>query len=188
MVAMERHPDRDGNGAEPDNIIALSRYRAQLGRGRKLRRADALLSGPDPERAIRALPGDELYYLIHETGLRDAGDILVHARPEQVQIALDFALWDRDQIVPERLAEWLEAMAEAPYERIGAWLAGLDVELVALLIRKTSRIYDLTQEEPPEEPEGTFFPTPDGFFLIDVRGMPSGTEGGGGDAGAPARV
>ena len=51
MVAMERHPT---GGDPPDNIIALSRYRAQLGRGRKLRRADALLSGPDPERAIRA--------------------------------------------------------------------------------------------------------------------------------------
>jgi len=183
---MERRSGDDGE--QPDNVIALSRYRAQLSRGRKLRRAEALLSAPDPERAIRALPGDELYYLIHETGLRDAGDILVHARPEQVQVALDFALWDRDQIVPERLAEWLEAMAEAPYERIGAWLAGLDVELVALLIRKTSRIYDLTQEEPPEEPEGTFFPTPDGFFLIDVRGMAPGAEGGAGDAGTPARV
>src|SRR5215510_13553144 len=151
------------DGDRPDNVIALSRYRAQLSRGRKMRRADVLLSGPDPERAIRALPGDELYYLIHEMGLKEAGDILVHARPEQVQIALDFALWDRDQIVPERLAEWLEAMADAPYERIGAWLAGLDVELVALLIRKTSRIYDLSQEEPPVEPEGIAFPTPDGF-------------------------
>src|SRR5262249_29034754 len=165
---MERHSDADD---QPDNVIALSRYRAQLGRGRKLRRAEALLSGADPERAIRSLPGDELYYLIHETGLRDAGDILVHARPEQVQVALDFALWDRDQIVPEHLAEWLEAMADAPYERIGAWLAGLDVELVALLIRKTSRIYDLSQEEPPVEPEGIAFPTPDGFFLLDVHGF-----------------
>src|SRR5690349_23995563 len=84
-----------------DNVIALSRYRAELGRGRRQRRADTLLSGPDPERAIRALPGDEFYYVIHELGLRDAGDILVYARPEQVQVALDFSLWERDQIVPE---------------------------------------------------------------------------------------
>ncbi|HSZ83315.1 MAG TPA: DUF6178 family protein, partial [Polyangia bacterium] len=95
--------------AAPDNVVALSRYRAQLGRGRKLRRADALLEGPDPERAIRALPGDEFYYVVHELGLRDAGDILQLARPEQVQVALDFALWERDQIVPERAGEWIEA-------------------------------------------------------------------------------
>jgi Family of unknown function (DUF6178) len=156
----------------PDNVIALSRYRAQLGRGRKLRRAEALLAGPDPERAIRALPGDEFYYVINELGLRDASDILFLARAEQVQAALDFALWERDQILPERLGEWLEAIAEAPYETIGAWVKGLDIELVALLLRKTGRIYDLTQEEAPDEPEGTFYPTPDTFFLLDVTGTP----------------
>ncbi|HVU51907.1 MAG TPA: DUF6178 family protein, partial [Polyangia bacterium] len=157
---------------EPDNVVALSRYRAQLGRGRKLRRGDALLAGPDPERAVRALPGDELYYVIHELGLRDAGDILALARPEQVQAVLDFALWERDQIVPERAGEWLEAIAEAPYETVGAWVAGLDVELFALLLRKTSRIYDLSQEEAPEEPAGTLYPTPDGLFVLDVTGVP----------------
>jgi Family of unknown function (DUF6178) len=168
---------------EPDNVVALSRYRAQLGRGRKLRRADALLEGPEPERAVRALPGDEFYYVVHETGLRDASDILLLARPEQVRTALDFALWERDQIVPARAAEWLEALAEAPYETIGEWVAGLDVELFALLLRKSARIYDLTQEEPPEEPEGRFYPTPDSFFVLDVIGF--GTDEVAGVPGAP---
>jgi hypothetical protein len=166
-----RDPSPPKAGPEPDNVVALSRYRAQLGRGRKLRRADALLAGPDPERAVRALPGDELYYVIHEVGLRDAGDILALARPEQVQAVLDFALWERDQIVPERAGEWLEAIAEAPYETIGAWVAGLDVELFALLLRQTSRIYDLSQEEAPDEPAGTLYPTPDNLFVLDVVGV-----------------
>jgi hypothetical protein len=164
-------PHEPHSAPEPDNVVALSRYRAQLGRGRKLRRADALLAGPEPERAVRALPGDELYYVIHELGLRDAGDILALARPEQVQAVLDFALWERDQIVPERAGEWLEAIAEAPYETVGAWVAGLDVELFALLLRKTSRIYDLSQEEAPDEPAGTLYPTPDGLFVLDVTGV-----------------
>jgi hypothetical protein len=167
-----REPPETPADDEPNNVVALSRYRAQLGRGRKLRRADALLAGPDPERAVRALPGDELYYVIHELGLRDAGDILALARPEQVQAVLDFALWERDQIVPERAGEWLEAIAEAPYETIGAWVAGLDVELFALLLRQTTRIYDLSQEEAPDEPAGTLYPTPDGLFVLDVTGVP----------------
>jgi hypothetical protein len=173
-----------GAKAEPDNVIALSRYRARLGRGKRLRRADALLAGPDPERAIRALPGDEFYYVVHEVGLRDAGDILACAKPEQVQAALDFALWERDQVAPERLAEWVSALAEAPPDRIAAWLAGLDVELVALLLRKTSRIYDLTLEEAPDEPEGMAYATPDGFFVLDVRG----DDDEGGEARAMVRL
>jgi hypothetical protein len=167
---------------QPNNVVALSRYRAQLGRGRKLRRADALLEGPEPERAVRALPGDELYYVIHEIGLRDAGEILAMARPEQVQAVLDFGLWERDHVVPERAGEWLEVIAEAPYEKIGEWVAGLDVELFALLLRQTSRIYDLSQEEAPDEPAGTLYPTPDGFFVLDVTGVD--TEEAGDDDGA----
>jgi hypothetical protein len=162
--------------AADNNVVALSRYRAQLGRGRKQRRADVILSGPEPERAVRALPGDEFYYVVHELGLNDAGDILALARPEQIQAALDFALWERSELVPERVAEWLEALAEAPPERISAWVQGLDVELFALLLRKASQIYDLSQEEPPDEPVGTLYPTPDGLFVLDVWGV-VGAEG-----------
>ncbi|MDB4981810.1 MAG: hypothetical protein JWM82_2562, partial [Myxococcales bacterium] len=82
-----------------------------------------------------------------------------------------FALWERDQIVPERAAEWLEVLSEAPYESIGEWVVGLDVELFALLLRQTSRIYDLSEEEAPDEPHGMFYPTPDNLFVLDVSGF-----------------
>jgi hypothetical protein len=168
MTSSSRPPRRP---EAADNVVALSRYRAQLGRGRKQRRADVLLSGPEPERAIRALPGDEFYYVIHELGLNDAGDILALARPEQIQAALDFALWERSELVPERVGEWLEALSDATPERISAWVQGLDVELFALLLRKTSRVYDLSQEEAPDEPVGTLYPTPDNLFVLDVWGV-----------------
>jgi hypothetical protein len=137
-----------------------------------LRRADALLAERDVESAVRALPGDELYYVLHELGHEDASPILAAATAEQLQIVFDFALWQRDRIVPDALAEWAEAMAHASPERIADWLAGLDAELVALLLRRGARIHDMTQGPAPEEPEGTFFPTPDGFFLLDVVGLP----------------
>jgi len=158
----------------PDNVIALSRYRAQLGRGKRLRRSEAIMATPNPEAAIRALPGDELYYIVHEAGPRDALDILVHATPAQLQVVLDFGLWERDEISPARLSEWLEVLAEAPPDKIGEWIAGLDVELVGLLLLKTSRVYDLSEGEPPDEPEGIFYPTPDRLFVIDAHGLPDG--------------
>jgi hypothetical protein len=162
-----------GSGPEPpSNVIALSRYRAQLGRGKKQRRADALLSLPHPEQAIRALPGDELYYVLHETGLRDALDILVYASGEQVQVALDFGIWERDAVVPGRLREWMEVLAEMPFDTLGDWLPRFDTELVGLLICKSARIYDLSLEEPPDESQGIFFPTPDRLFVLDVVGLP----------------
>ena len=156
----------------PNNVVALSQYRARLGRGRKLRRADALLEAPDLEAAVRALPGDELYYVLHEIGLAEGADILARATSEQLAVVLDFAVWERDQINPAAYAEWLAAIAAAPFERIGRWMKGIDSELLGLILRRGAAIYDLSEGAPPEEPEGTFYPTPDGFFVLDVRVTP----------------
>src|SRR5262245_15728016 len=81
----------------PDNVVALSRYRAQLGRGRRGRRADELFAAPEPGKAIRALPPDEFYYVVSELGFPEGLEVLHHGSPEQIQTSLDFALWDRDQ-------------------------------------------------------------------------------------------
>jgi hypothetical protein len=151
-------------------VVALRRYRAYLDRGRLSRRADALFAAADPVGAIRALPPDEFFYVLHELGFPEALDIMVHGTAEQVQGALDFAIWDRDRISTERADEWLAAMAEAPHETVAAWVRGLDIELVALLVRQRARIYDLSLEEPPDEPEGSLFDTPDRLFTLELLG------------------
>lgn len=169
----ETPPSRDeseGEGPEPDNVIALSRYRVQLSRGRRARRAEELFDSSDPSHAIRALPGDEFFYVLHELGFPDAIEVLQHGTPEQVRTALDFALWDRDQLSVDRADEWLGAMVEAPYETVGAWIQGLDIEMVALLFRKRMRVYDVSVEEPPDEPEGSMMNTPDRLFVLDLLG------------------
>ncbi len=151
-------------------MVELSRFRAGLGRGRRQRRADLLFATPDPRAAIQALPGDEFYYLINEIGFPEGVEILVHGTSEQVQAALDFALWNRDRLEPEAVEEWLAAIVDAPSEAVAAWAKGIDVELLALLLRQRARVYDLTLEEPPDEPEGAFYNTPDSFFTLDLLG------------------
>jgi hypothetical protein len=156
--------------ASDENVVQLSSYRARLARGKKLRRGDDLLDAPDPVAAVRALPPDEFFYLLAERGFPEALEILVHGSAPQVQAALDFALWDRDRLSPERTKEWFGALMEAPYPRIFEWVKGLDVELLAILIRRRAHIYELAQGEPEGEPEGVFYETPDRFFILDLRG------------------
>src|SRR6185369_9124165 len=71
-------------------VIVLSRYRAQVSRGRRARRGEELFATPHPERAIQTLPPDEFFYVLAETGFPDALEILQYGTPEQVQGALDF--------------------------------------------------------------------------------------------------
>jgi hypothetical protein len=166
---MKRPPAKKTAPPE-DNVIALSRYRAQLGRGKRARRAEELFASPEPERAIRALPPDEFYYALTEIGFPEAAEVLQYATGEQVRGVLDFVLWERDQLSGERLEEWLSALVDAPAATVTTWLRSLDVELVALMMRRRARIYDLSLDEPPEEPEGTFLNTPDRLFTLDLLG------------------
>ena len=166
------------------NIVALEAYRARLARTRRGSRAAALFDEPDPERAIRALPGDELYYLLREDDPVEAKEVLAYARPEQVQVVLDFGLWSGDRLAESRMEEWVAVMAEMPVETIVSWLKGLDIELVALLLRKGARIYDLSLEEAPDELEGIGYETPDRSFVLDVVGYRPG--GGASGEQAPA--
>lgn len=163
-------PKRDKTGKQdPDaeqsstEIVELSAFRAQLSRGRRTRRADALLNDPHPAEAIARLPEDEFYYVVHEMGFPDAMEILVHGTPEQVQTCLDFSIWNRDELDPVAAEEWLAHLLEAPYKTFGRWASGVDVELLALLLRKRSRIYDVAQDEesPSENSDNEFYDTPD---------------------------
>ncbi len=156
--------------AQPDNVVPLSRHRAALARGRRTRRADLLWNAPDPAAAIRALPGDEFYYVLHEVGFPEAMEIMLHGTPAQVHTALDFALWDRDLVSVAEADTWLSAISAAPRPVLGRWLRGFDVELLALLIRQRARIYDLSVEEAPEESEGTLWTSPDRSFTLDLLG------------------
>jgi hypothetical protein len=151
----KENPDR------MDNVTSLSQYRARLARGQRARRSEELLASEDPPAAIRALPPDEFFYVIHELGFPEAMDILVHATAEQVQTVLDFSIWDKDQVSLDKSDDWLAALVEAPVEALGRWAQGIDVELLALLVRKRVHIYDLSMEEAPDDPEGTLWDTPD---------------------------
>jgi hypothetical protein len=151
-------------------VITLSRYRARLGRSQRGNRLEALMALDDPEQAIAGMSGDELYGILRENDFREAADLLRWVTPAQAQIVADFSLWSGDRTAPVRLREWVEMMAELPEETIGAWVRGLDIELVALLLRKGARIYDLSVEDPPEESDGIFYPTPDRLFVLDIVG------------------
>lgn len=156
-----------------DKMLPFSRFAARLSRGRRIRRGDSLLDTPDPKAAVRALPPDEFYYLVAERGLPEAQDLLLLGAPEQVQLLVDLQAWDKDRFSMAKAEPWLAALMEAPAEQVYEWIRGLDVELVALLMRRRMTIYDLTLgEEPEDDPQGEFIKTPDGFFMIDSLGSP----------------
>lgn len=110
--------------------------------------------------------------MLSDLGFPDALEVLVHGTAEQVQTVLDFSVWERDRLSMEKSDEWLEALIEASPATLGKWAQGIDIELLALLVRKRARIYDLSLEEEPDETEGVLWNSPDRLFALDLLGEP----------------
>jgi hypothetical protein len=150
-------------------VIPLSRFRAAAARPRGVRQVDALLSAPDPAAAVGALSVPELFFLVHDVGLGEAGDLVALATPEQIRGCLDLELWDRDRLQDEAVRPWLSALLDIGPDKLGEVWAGLDPELAALLLARWTRIHDLSLgEEVPEESERPIVTTPDTFFALEI--------------------
>ncbi|HTE52332.1 MAG TPA: DUF6178 family protein [Kofleriaceae bacterium] len=154
---------------ERDDIIRLSRFRASMARTRGVRRMDALLESADPAAAVAALAPAELYFLLKEIGLGDAGELITLATPAQLRGCMDMEIWDRDRMQLEAAAPWLQALVDAGFEKLTQVWERLDPELSALILARTTLIYDRTlDEEAPEDEERPMFTTVDSFFTVVI--------------------
>ncbi len=151
----------------PNNLVAL--HRPPLARQTRIGdRVDELLSQPNARLAVRELPEQELYFAIRELGLQDALELLRLCSPEQTRALIDIDCWQRDTLDVERLKEWFRVITELGHERLAVVVRSLDHELMVTYLQHLVRVYDVTAEEPPEEPEGHFYATPDRFYVVDV--------------------
>lgn len=149
----------------------LARLRAQLAGPRGYRRIDALLSADDAKGAVAALSPNEVFELVHEVGFEDAQALIELATPQQIQGCFDLDGWNKDEIDIVALKPWLAALIEVGYEKVGEVWGHLDAELRALILQRNVIVYDTTLNEGPEEgSDAPIMPTPDRFFLLELRG------------------
>ncbi|MCP4501020.1 MAG: hypothetical protein GY822_13760 [Deltaproteobacteria bacterium] len=119
------------------------------------KRIEALLDCHDVIRVVRGLPIQDLYTTLREVGPQDALEVVELLHPRQVQGILDLDGWRGDRIDPESISNWLEILYAANADRAVQQIAFLDIEMLALLFKMHTRIYDMDEEgDVPELPDG----------------------------------
>lgn len=104
---------------------------------------DLILSAPEAERLVQSFSPETLFYTVKEIGSADSGDLLSLAIPEQIQGLFDLDCWTRDRPNLDRMREWIEALTEGGRKRMTEGLMGLDMEMMALLLRQYFRVHRL---------------------------------------------
>ena len=130
------------------------------------RRVDFLISLDNAREVLRQLHPQDLLIAIYATGVSDSLELIELLPPAQVQSILDLETWQRDRIDPHRLVSWMSMLYAANKERALAQVVGLDAELVTLLLKLYTRVYDLAQEAEPDPMPEYNLRTPDNRYLV----------------------
>ncbi|MFH1132599.1 MAG: DUF6178 family protein, partial [Pseudomonadota bacterium] len=133
-----------------------------------LRQVYELLENPNARHHVQELSAMSFNRLVCQAGLFDSIELLALAKSEQIRDLVDLQVWDNDRVDPICLSDWLVALGTLPENIRASHLDALDVELIAYFLRRYLRIYLAKEDEIPEEPEGVFMQTPDGWFVLDL--------------------
>jgi hypothetical protein len=148
--------------------------RRALAEARGRRKMDLLLDAPDPLALVRAIPPEELYLALLDVGPEDAAEVVALASPDQFRHFVDLSAWPRPDEGPHpgQVVRWLRIAREGAHGRnlgrLRAQIAGLDVELLALVLRRELTVHELSEDVSPEpaNPNLAWY-TPDRRFLLE---------------------
>ena len=135
------------------------------------KRVDRILERKDALKVVRALPVQDIYATVREIGAEDSLELLELCSARQVQAFLDLDGWRGDRLDGAAMATWLRALFAANPDRAVGQFRGLDLELLTLIVKLHTRVYDLSAEEEPEDDVGLHSITPDQRYLIAYGGV-----------------
>lgn len=162
----------EGNGS---TLLDVRGTRRALQSASGKQKLNLIFSAPDPEALVRALPPQELYLALVDIGPDDAPELVAMATPEQFRHFVDMAAWSGPDEGPRTLEvmRWLRLAREGDADpaKFLQQLGVLDIELLALVLRRELRVHDLTEEEhaEPENPGMSYY-TSDRRFLLEFTG------------------
>jgi hypothetical protein len=137
---------------------------------RGAQREEKLLASKSLDRLVPLMPPEELFFTLKEMEESHVPLVLAHAEPQQVQFLLDLELWKKDRLRPDRLAHWMNFLAECGDEAMGRWLRRIDLSTWTLLLGSVARIRAAEEDaDPLQEAPGAPPFTLDGVYYVSAR-------------------
>jgi hypothetical protein len=115
-------------------------------------RQDLIMRSAESRVLVQELPEDEVYWMIKERGIEDSLPVISRTSQEQFQFLTDIDCWARDELDPERSAEWLLMLSKCNEHKVIEWLTKTDPEFLVLClkslisVRKVQGDTDISEE------------------------------------------
>jgi len=132
---------------------------------------DAILDSPQPAALVHSFPEQDLYFLMHEIGIKDSIPILSLASDKQWEFILDLEIWERDRMSTGAVTRWLDLLFKVDPNRFIKWFLQQKTDVVGFHLFKNLEIRIREHDQDPSVFGEEFF-TFDDIFYIRVVDYP----------------
>ncbi|HXW53478.1 MAG TPA: DUF6178 family protein [Myxococcota bacterium] len=130
------------------------------------KRLDLIINHPSPIKLLRSMPTADLLLTLRELGAESSLELVEMLHPRQVQELLDLEIWSQDRLNARAAGFYFSLLFAANRDTAISQIHGLDIELIGLMFKLVTKIYDLTCNEEPEDYPDLYSLSPDGRFIV----------------------
>lgn len=130
------------------------------------KRLDFIINHQSPLKVVQSTPVFDLLLTMREIGAESFLELAEMMKPEQVQELLDLEIWPGDRLDSKIAGNYFSLLFTANKDTAIKQLHGLDIELLGLMFKLVSDIYDLTLGEEPQDFPELYSKSPDNRFLV----------------------
>jgi len=131
------------------------------------RALERILDSKHPAAVVHSFPEQDLYFLIHDIGLKDSMPLLSLASSSQWEYMLDVEAWEKDRIDIKSAVKWLDLLFRADSNRFIRWFLDKKTEFIEFCLFKNLEVKIREHDQDPSDFGDDFF-THDGTFYIRI--------------------
>lgn len=122
---------------------------------------DEIMAHPQATEIIQSLPTQPLYFALKRRGPGECLEVLERITQDQLVHIVDYDGWSKDELVPQKVYQWLKLFGEISKEQLYTRYAHLDEETQVALLQGLVQVFDLEEAENlPEGEKDQLYPMP----------------------------
>ena len=131
------------------------------------KRRDIIMLAQNARELVQALPPQEIYLTVLQSGVEDSVQLIALTSHEQFQFLFDMDCWRKDSLDGPSIARWYNVLAKCNEQKVIDWFEQADEEFLVASLKKLLRVTKIQQDtDISEEYEDMPATTLDGIYFF----------------------
>ena len=131
------------------------------------KRRDIIMLAHNARGLVQALPPQEIYLTVLQSGVEDSVQLIALTSHEQFQFLFDMDCWRKDSLDAPSIARWYNVLAKCNEQKVIDWFEQADEEFLVASLKKLLRVTKIQQDtDISEEYEDMPATTLDGIYFF----------------------